>query len=34
MALKTNPTVLAGFLVHKEVSLKALLESNREDISF
>lgn len=34
MALKTNPTVLAGFLVHKEVLLKALIESNREDISF
>lgn len=31
MALKTNPTLLAGFLVHKEMSLKALIESNCED---
>lgn len=34
MALKTNPTLLAGFLVHKEMSLKALIESNCEDNLF
>lgn len=30
MALETNPIVLAGFLIHKEMPLKALIESNLE----
>lgn len=30
MALEANPTVFAGFLVHKEMPLKALIESNLE----
>lgn len=31
IALKTNPTLLAGFLVHEEMSLKTVIESNHED---
>lgn len=34
MSLETNPAILAGFLVHKEVPLKALIKSNLEDNLF